>query len=78
VLSVGEERWAVRVLGRAGGTSGVRAASLLLLGFSTDGAPAREALVVGRELESLTDEALERALAASRPEPGEDRGSTGD
>lgn len=69
LLAVGEERWTVRVLGRAGATSGVRAADLLLLGFSRDGGPSREALVVGRELASLTDETLERALAGARERP---------
>ena len=73
-LSVGEERWTVRVLGRAGGTSGVRTAPLLLLGFSRDGAPSREALVVGRELGGLTDDALERALAGARQEAEAKRG----
>jgi hypothetical protein len=73
-LSVGEERWTVRVLGRAGGTSGVRAAPLLLVGFSRDGAPSREALLVGSELGALTDDALERALAGARVESEGRRG----
>jgi hypothetical protein len=72
-ISLGDEQWRVRVLGRSGG-SGRTKAPLLLLGFSpteTGAAPAegqrhhREALVVGAMLEGLSRLALEEALAGS-------------
>ena len=65
--------WAVRVLGRSSAGSAAAAAPLLLLGFfhPEDGAlPRKEALVVARSLNLLTELQLELAWrTAQAPQP---------
>ncbi len=59
-------RWAIRVLGRAGSSK----ARLLLLGFFHPEAPAearREAVVLGRGLDALTELQMEAAFRSSVP-----------
>jgi hypothetical protein len=62
--------WTVRVLGRAGGSAPARV-PMLLLGFwegdGEGGDAGREALVVGRTLQDLSPEEVQRAFASSRP-----------
>jgi hypothetical protein len=62
--------WWARVLGSAGG-SRARSAPLLLVGFRQDGAqePTLEALVAGRVLADVPDDALEGALARAGEHP---------
>ena len=65
-VAVDGVRWAVRTLGR----SGTASAPLLLLGFfhpDDPPEPRREALVVARRLEELTELQLEAAWRASGP-----------
>lgn len=61
--------WTVRVRGRSGGSSAMKA-PLLLLGFwekqTAESLPDREALVVGRRFADLTEDDLQTALAESR------------
>jgi hypothetical protein len=72
-ISLENEQWRIRVVGRSGGAGGTKA-PLLLLGFwqaEAGAAPVegqrhhREALVVGATLEGLSEVALEEALAGS-------------
>lgn len=71
-LMLDGEEWTVRIRGqgRAGAASGPT--PLLLIGFFRDAdaeQPEREALVVGRSLEALSERQLERAFTVARP-PG--------
>lgn len=65
-VEVDGARWVIRELGRSGSSS----ASLLLVGFfhpeETDG-PRREAWVVAKGLEQLTELQLEAAWRSGRP-----------
>jgi hypothetical protein len=74
-LELGETRWTVRVLGRAGRASGTTP-PLLLLGFWEDESldqPSLEVLVAAKSLRTLTTDRLQEAFArAVRPE---DRGN---
>jgi hypothetical protein len=65
--------WRVTVLGRSGRAE-ARSAPLMLLGFSSDppGAARLEAMVAGRSVLDIPQEALESALARARePVPGD-------
>lgn len=69
-IQVDDERWIVRVLGRAGRASGT-SPRLLLLGFwkpgDSEGTPLREVMVVSRTLDDLSEEALTDAFSRSGP-----------
>ena len=76
-LEVDGAKWSVRVLGLSGSAPGGRAAPLLLLGFTPagalfPGAVEREALVVGRSLEALSESTLEQAFRVSRTSTASD------
>jgi len=75
-IEVADERWTVRVLGRAGRASGA-SPPLLLLGFwrpeSSDPTPALEAMVVSSALGNLSEEALAEALSRAGPPRDPDR-----
>lgn len=68
-LEVDGTVWTVRVRGRSGGSSAMKA-PLLLLGFwgkqPAESLPDREALAVGRRFADLTEDDLRTALAESR------------
>ncbi len=64
--------WVARVVGRSGRAE-ARSAPLLLLGFWPNGpaagAPALEAMVAGRRLEDVPEEALQAALDRAKAPP---------
>jgi len=66
--------WWARVLGSAGGARGT-SAPLLLLGFRREGADSatHEALIAGRALSDVPDDALEAALTRAVERPAEIR-----
>ena len=80
-VSIDDDSWVVKVLGRSGGKR-ASATPLLLLGFwpeEAEGEHRLEALVVGRTLAELTPAALRGAHREAQPppEPPERRQDTG-
>jgi len=74
IFQVEDEQWLARAAGLGRSGSGQDSGAPLLLlrlrrvaGVKVD---EREALVVARTLDELSDEELRRALSASRPRPG--------